>query len=72
MLSVRDYVERLSMHFDLKIQSDHFGNEMSLSIEGCNIELVYSYQKLQSEFYSHLSDDSRQHTFTTHAHMTSM
>ena len=26
LLTVRDYAERLSAHFDLEIQSDHFGN----------------------------------------------
>ena len=37
ILSVRDYVERLSAHFNLKIKLDHFGNGRSLSIESCNI-----------------------------------
>ena len=26
ILSVRDYAERLSAHFNLEVQSDHFGN----------------------------------------------
>ena len=37
ILSVRDYAERLSVHFNLEIQSDHFVNGRSLLIEGCNI-----------------------------------
>ena len=40
ILSIRDYTERLSAHFNLEIQSDHFGNGMSLSIEGYNIKFV--------------------------------
>ena len=40
ILSVRDYTERLSAHFNLEIQFDHFGNGRSLSIEGYNIKFV--------------------------------
>ena len=47
IFSVRDYVEGLCAYFNLEIQLDHFGNGRSLSIEGCNIELVDSYHKLQ-------------------------
>ena len=52
-----DYTERLSAHFNLEIQSDHFGNGRSISIEGCNIELVDSYQNQNFIFF--LLDDSR-------------
>ena len=69
ILSVRDYAERLSTHFYLENQSDQFGNGRSLSIEGCNIEFVDNDRNAQSEFHSHLSDDSRQHASTTHVHM---
>ena len=72
ILSVRNYVERLSVHFNLEIQSNHFGNGRSLSIEGCNIQYIYEDHEKYSEFYSHLSDDSRQITSTTHEHMISM
>ena len=72
ILSVRDYVERLSVHFNLEIQSDHFGNGRSLSIEGCNIQYIDEDHEEHSEFHSHLSDDSRQDASTTHAHMISM
>ena len=30
LLNIRDYAERLSAHFDLEIQSDYFGNGISL------------------------------------------
>ena len=72
ILSVRDYAERLSAHFNLEIQSDHFGNGRSLSIEGNNLQYIDEDHEEHSEFHSHLSDDSRQDASTTHAHMTSM
>ena len=58
ILSVRDYAEHLSAHFNLEIQSDHFENCRSLSIEGCNIELVDKNYNAKSESHSHLSDHS--------------
>ena len=36
-------------------------------IEGCNIDFVNENEKLRSEFYSHLSEDS-----TTQSHIISM
>ena len=72
ILSVRDYAERLSTNFYLENQSDQFGNDRSLSIEGCNIEFVDNDRNAQSEFHSHLSDDSRQYVSTTHAYIISM
>ena len=72
ILSVRDYVERLSVHFNLKIKSDHFGNGRSLSIENCNIQYIDEDHEENSELYSHLLDDSRQDASITHAHMISM
>ena len=58
ILSVREYAEFLSTNFDLAIQSYHFGNGRSLSIEDCNIEFIDKYHNAQFEFHSHLSDDS--------------
>ena len=72
ILSTRNYVDRLSTHFNLKIQSDHFGNGKSLSIEGCNIEFIDEDLNAQSKFYFHLSDDSQQDASTTHTYMVSM
>ena len=53
ILSVRDYTERLSSHFNFEIQSDHFGNGRSLSIEDYNIQYI---DKKHSELHSHLSE----------------
>ena len=72
ILPVRDYAERLSAHFNLEIQSDHFGNGRSLSIEGCNIQYIDEDHEKNSEFHSYLSDDSRQDASTIHAHMISI
>ena len=71
-LSVRDYAGRLSTHFNLEVQSNHFGNSRSLSIEGNNLQYIDEDHEKNSEFHSHPSDDSRQDASTTHAHMTSM
>ena len=57
ILSVRDYVEHLSAHFNLEVQSYHFGNGRSLSIEGCNIQYIDGDHEDHSEFHSHLSDE---------------
>ena len=69
ILFVWDYSERLSAHFNLEIQSDHFTNGRSLFIEGCNIDFVDEDHNAQSEFHSHPSNDSRQDTSKTHEHM---
>ena len=79
----RDYAERLSATFDLEIQSEHFGNGRSLSMEGSSVEfhianLLQEYKagninveelEQEFEFISHFSDVSRQDSTTTNAHM---
>jgi hypothetical protein len=67
----------------LEIQSDHFGNDRDLSIEGVSIH-VHTLESLQAfaesgdildlnkslmEFHSHFSDNSKQDAATTHEHM---
>jgi hypothetical protein len=82
----RNYAERLLAIFDLEIQSSHFGNGRSLSMEGSSVEtylkeeidLYESGQILTSavtrklEFHSHFSDCSRQDSSTTHEHMSAL
>ena len=58
ILSVRDYAENLSDYFNLEVQSDHFANGRSLSIEGNKLQYIDDDHDEYSEFYSHLSDDS--------------
>ena len=54
---VQYYTERLSVYFNLEIQSNHFGNGRLLAVEeGFSIELVDTNYKPQSEFYSHFLD----------------
>jgi hypothetical protein len=69
--TIRDYTERLNAAFDQEIQSEHFGNSRSLSIEGCAVEMVVNVLEGESklEFHSHFSDESRQDACTTMAHM---
>ena len=47
----------MSANFNLQIQSDHFGNERSLSIEGCMIEIINQDLNGTMEFYYHISDE---------------
>ena len=69
LLTVRVYSERLSDHFDLEIQSNHFGNQRSLSIEGCSVDVSMNSSISRLPFYSHFSDDTRQYASITNAHM---
>lgn len=66
--TIRDYAERLKFEFNLEIQSEHFGNCRSLSIEGCSCRFMKEGQLLM-EMHSHFSDSSRQDARTTYAHM---
>ena len=54
ILSVRYYAERLSTHFNLEVQSDHFRNGRSLSIEGNDLQYIDEDREEHSEFHSHL------------------
>ena len=69
---VGEYVGRLSAPFNLEIQSNHFGNDGSLSLEGCNIEFIDEDRNAQSEFYSNLTYDNRQDTSITRAYLMYM
>ena len=79
-LTHRDYAERLSAVFNYQAQSDHFGNDRALSIEGCSIE-SHTPESLATEggnieatikFHSHFSDDCRQDATSTHANMDAL
>ena len=72
LLTVRDYTERLSAHFDLEMQSDHFGNGRSLSIEDYSVEVCMNNSISCLRFHPHFSNDSRQYASTTNAHMMKM
>ena len=81
-LTCRDYTEWLNAKFNLEIQSNHFGNDRDLSIEGVSL-LLHTLASLEAyeetgdasdltewmEFHSHFSDNSKQDAATTHEHM---
>ena len=67
--TIRDYTQRMSANFDLKIQSDYFGNDSSSSIEEYSIEVFDKYLNDSCELYSHFSDDNRQDISTTYVYM---
>ena len=69
LLTVRDYSERLSAHFDWETKYDHFGNGKSLSIEGYSVEVAMNNSTSCLEFHSHFFDDRRQDASTTNTHM---
>ena len=70
----RDYAKRLPATFNLEIQSEHFGNGQSLSIEESTVEthetVDNNVEKMWLQFYSHFLNNSRQDATTTNAHMT--
>ena len=70
----RDFADRLVAAFAAEIQSEHFGGNQSLSMEGIAMEYVETSTELnglnnvKGEFHSFLSDDSDQDAATTAAH----
>ena len=79
--SERDYAERLVKQLDGEIQSDHFGDNPTLSIEGCTLQYHKDNvtftdnntpSKLFFDFHSHFSDYSKQDAATTFEHMCAM
>ena len=72
ILSIRDYAKRMSVNFNIEIQSEHFGNGRSLSIERCMIDIVDQDLNDYMKFHSHFSDDSRQDDSTIHTHIFSI
>ena len=56
--TIRNYIKRMSVNFNLKFQSEHFGNIISLLIEGYNIEIVDKELNNTCKFRTHFSNDS--------------
>ena len=80
-LSERDYAERLVKELDGEIQSEHFGDNATLSIEGCTLQYHNKSvhvndsnleKTIRMDFHSHFSDHSRQDAATTFEHMCVM
>ncbi len=67
MKTRRDYTEAVSAVFNSEIQSDHFGNNQTLSIEGSSLEF-HDANGIRLEVHSHFANNS-QNAASTHAHM---
>ena len=81
LFSERDYAERLTKELDAEIQSDHFGDNQTLSIEGVTLQLhnkLYDgnpnkiESKYRLDFHSHLADFSKQDAATCFEHTCAM
>ena len=66
---------------DNELQADHFGDSISLSIEGCSLKyhLPNSFNQTTDrtaqiglDFHSHMSDYSKQNSASTYEHMVAM
>ena len=78
VMTERDYAEGMKCEFDQEIQSEAFGYNRTLSIEGSSCE--YHVQDpdndtgntetcIKMDFHSHFSDSSKQNAATTYEHM---
>ena len=70
IMTRRDYAERLLAKFNEEIQSTHFGQGTTVSIEGCYVEFKTIDGAVSAHFHSHMSDKSTQDAATTHAHLS--
>ena len=68
----RDYADRLLAEFDLEIQSTHFGDSVTLSMEGCSVEFNNGYGEEKMHFHFHFADKSPQNATSTNEHMDVM
>ena len=68
IMTRRDCAKQLSAKFNKEIQSDHFGQGTTLSMEGCFVEYLENGEVL-AHFHSHMADKSNQDAASTHAHM---
>ena len=77
----RYYAERLKKEMDNELQSDYFGDSISLSIEGCSLkyhllnsvnQTIDRTAQIGLDFHSHMSDYSKQNDASTYEHMTTM
>jgi hypothetical protein len=66
--SHHDYAEPLLAIFNNQAQSNHFGNDCILSIEGCSVKLHSPEEGVETtmEFHSHFSDGLKQDAASTH------
>ena len=79
-------IGQLKCEMNGQAQSDHFGNDIALSMEGAYVDayspdVVASYEgdptatadaQIETEYFSHLSDDKYQNAATTRTHQSRM
>ena len=72
----RDYAEALKAEFNMKIQSEAFGINCTISIEDSNCEYHDKYRNsvsneanVKMDFHSHSSGESAQNAATTREYM---
>ena len=56
----------------MEIQSTHFGDSITLSIEGCSVEFNTPEGVIKMNFHFHFADKSPQNAASTNAHMEAM
>ena len=65
----RHYTEHIFPRFNEEIQSTHFGQGVTLSIEGYFLEFKTSSGTVKAQVHPHMSDKSKQDTACTHARL---
>ena len=70
----KDYAEKFSEATGIEIQSQHWGGNIQLSMEGIAIEYFPTFvdngkNEEKSEFHSYISDENEQDACNSHAHM---
>ena len=68
----RDYADRLIGKFDMEIQSTHFGDSITLSMEGYSVEFNTPEGVIKMNFHFHFADKSPQNASSTNTHMEAM
>lgn len=62
VMTRRDYTEHLVAPFNEEINSTHFGQGITVSIEGCFLEFKTSRGTVKAHFHRHMSEISKQNT----------
>lgn len=65
-------MDRLVAAFELEIQSSHFGDNITLSMERCSVEFNNGDGETKMQFQFHFADKSPQNAGSTNAHMHTM
>lgn len=69
IIKIRDYAECLAAQFNLEIESTHFVQSITLSMESYFLEFLFKNGDVVAHFHSHMADKSNQDAASTHAHL---